>query len=137
MKTFTLILISIFTWAKTDLVALSSGVANPGDDQITQQSKSNTQSPAKGIIVGFKTSKTGAAKAVNTDAFKEVNRKGFAFQLLDPDNRIFPGGEKRIQFTESTGQVIVDLIGLNVAGGKPFRLRVTDGTKNSTIIDLK
>lgn len=94
--------------------------------------------PAVGLTVNVKRAPNGAATTVPADNLKSRDRKGVRFQLLDASGKLVKGGEKRIRFSETDGNVEVDVAGLPAAPkGKSYRLRVTGADNKSTDVDIK
>ncbi|MBK8956637.1 MAG: hypothetical protein IPM34_13940 [Saprospiraceae bacterium] len=134
MKTLYFFLFSFVLFGLTESFAQGSmggGATQPGGNQ-------NAPAPNSGVSVSLRTSKSGAATTVNADNLKGLTRKGLRFQLLDSNGKAVVGGEKRIKYTESDGNVVVDIVGLPPAPrGKNYRMKITGADNAVTNVDLK
>lgn len=113
--------------------AIGGGNQQPGGNQ------GNNAPAAAGVNVNLKSSKTAASKSISTDGLKMMSRKGLRFQLMDANGKAVKGAERRIKYSETTGNVDVDVVGLPAAPkGRNYRLRVTNADKTTTTdVDLK
>ncbi len=111
--------------------AFSQGAAGSGS---SVQTGSNERASAP-VHVTVSSKRGAPATTVTMDAVPGRDRKGMKFQLMDPNGKAVPGGEKRIKYTENDGNVAVDVVGLPAAPkGKRYSLRIT--TKDNAITNV-
>ncbi len=103
----------------------------------TTSGNQGTNTPDSGVSVNLRIAKTGAAKSVSGPSLVGLTRKGMRFQLMDANGKPVVGGEKRIKYTESNGNVVVDIVGLPAPKGKNYRLKLTGADNAITEVDLK